>query len=111
MLQDGALANDNPEGVVRTVLFVDLVESVRLIESNESDAVRRWRQIVATVERDVLPAYGALVKSMGDGLMLEFPTVQPAIRAAFAIQHACAEANVGVPADRQMPPDGRTSAS
>ena len=39
---------------------------------------------------------------MGDGLMLEFPSVQPAIRSAFAIQHACAQANAGVPPDRQM---------
>jgi adenylate cyclase len=103
MLQDGAPANDNPEWVVRTVLFVDLVESVRLMESNESDAVRRWRQFVATVQRDVLPTFtGRLVKSMGDGLMLEFPSVQPAIRSAFAIQRACTEGNVGVPPDRQM---------
>ena len=103
MLRDGAPASDNPEWVVRTVLFVDLVESVRLMEADESDAVQRWRQIVATVQRDVLPAHsGRLVKSMGDGLMLEFPSVQPAIRTAFAIQHACAQANAGVPPDRQM---------
>jgi class 3 adenylate cyclase/TolB-like protein/Tfp pilus assembly protein PilF len=103
MLRDGQPASDNPEWVVRTVLFVDLVESVRLMEADESDAVQRWRQIVATVQRDVLPAHtGRLVKSMGDGLMLEFPSVQPAIRTAFAIQHACAQANAGVPPDRQM---------
>jgi class 3 adenylate cyclase len=103
MPQDGTPASDNPEWVVRTVLFVDLVESVRLMESNESDAVRRWRQFVATVQRDVLSAHtGRLVKSMGDGLMLEFPSVQPAIRSAFAIQRACNEGNVGVPPDRQM---------
>ena len=103
MLQDGTPASDNPEWVVRTVLFVDLVESVRLMESNESDAVRRWRQFVATVQRDVLSVHtGRLVKSMGDGLMLEFPSVQPAIRSAFAIQRACNEGNVGVPPDRQM---------
>ena len=57
MPQDGTPANDNPEWVVRTVLFVDLVESVRLMESNESDAVRRWRQFVATVQRDILLPY------------------------------------------------------
>lgn len=103
MLRDGAAASDNPEWVVRTVLFIDLVESVRLMESDESDAVRRWRQIVATVQRDILPAHtGRMVKSMGDGLMLEFPSVQPALRAAFAIQHACAAANAGIPPDRHM---------
>jgi class 3 adenylate cyclase/TolB-like protein/tetratricopeptide (TPR) repeat protein len=103
MLPAGPPSHDNPEWVVRTVLFIDLVESVRLMESDESDAVRRWRQIVATVERDVLPAHsGRLVKSMGDGLMLEFPSVQPAMRTAFAIQQVCQQANAGVPPDRQM---------
>ncbi|HKW80356.1 MAG TPA: adenylate/guanylate cyclase domain-containing protein [Casimicrobiaceae bacterium] len=101
MQPDRTASND--QWVVRTVLFVDLVESVRLMESNESDAVRRWRQLVAAVERDILPGHsGRLVKSMGDGLMLEFPSVQPALQAAFAIQRASADSNAGVTADRHM---------
>jgi TolB-like protein len=82
---------------------MDLVESVRLMEDNENDAVRRWRQIVGAVEHDILPAHhGRLVKSMGDGLMLEFPSVQPAMQAAFAIQRACAAANTDVPPEQHM---------
>jgi class 3 adenylate cyclase len=51
----------------------------------------------------VLPVNGGrLVKSQGDGLMLEFQSVRPALQAAFAIQHACAEANAGVAPQRQM---------
>jgi adenylate cyclase len=103
MNQEGVPVNDSPEWVVRTVLFVDLVESVRLMEDNENDAVRRWRQMVGVVEHDILPAHqGRLVKSMGDGLMVEFPGVQPAVRAAFAIQHACASANTGLQSKQHM---------
>jgi class 3 adenylate cyclase/tetratricopeptide (TPR) repeat protein len=91
------------ERVLRTVLVVDLVESVRLIEENEEDAVSRWRGVVERVERDILPACsGRLVKSLGDGMLLEFPGVQPAITAAFSIQHACSRANVGVKPEREM---------
>jgi hypothetical protein len=43
MNQEGLPANRDPEWVVRTVLFMDLVESVRLMEDNENDSVRRWR--------------------------------------------------------------------
>jgi adenylate cyclase len=65
--------------------------------------VDRWRQLVERVEREVLAAHGGrLVKSLGDGLMLEFMNVQPAVRAAFSIQKACNEMNVGVLPQRQM---------
>ena len=91
------------ERVVRTVLVVDVVESVRLMEENEEDAVTRWRNLVEHVEKRVLPAHGGrLVKSLGDGMLLDFPRVQPAVNAAFAIQHVCSGANIGVPPERQM---------
>lgn len=96
-------ALDDPEWVVRTLMFVDVVESVRLMEENENDSVRRWRQLVGTVERDILPAHrGRLVKSHGDGLLLEFPVVPPAVKAAFALQRAGASANQGVPPSQQI---------
>jgi len=87
----------------RAVLVVDLVESVRLIEENEEDAIRRWRRLVDHVENEVLPAHaGRLVKSLGDGMMLEFASPQPAVQAAFVIQHACEQLNQGVAPERHM---------
>lgn len=87
----------------RAVLVVDLVESVRLIEENEEDAIRRWRRLVELVESDVLPASsGRFVKSLGDGMMLEFAHGQPAVQAAFAIQRACQDLNAGVAPQRHM---------
>jgi adenylate cyclase len=95
--------SSHAERVVRTVLVVDVVESVRLIENHEEDAISRWRGLVDHVEKKVLPDYGGrLVKSLGDGMLLDFPDVQPAINAAFAIQRASHGANAGVPSDRQM---------
>ena len=89
--------------VVRTLLFVDVVESVRLMEENETDVVRRWRQLVALVQNSILPPYcGRLVKSQGDGLLLEFPVVLSGVKAAFAIQEACVGINTGVPPTQQI---------
>jgi class 3 adenylate cyclase/TolB-like protein/tetratricopeptide (TPR) repeat protein len=103
VVEDQAPLDSDLERVVRALLFVDLVESVRLMESNEADLVRRWRKLVRVVESDILPpAEGRLIKNMGDGLMLEFPNVQFAIRAAFAIQHACSATNEGLPPDQHM---------
>lgn len=91
------------ERVVRTVLLVDVVESVRLMEEDEEGVILRWLRLVDHVVKDVLPANeGRLVKSTGDGLLLEFMRVQSAMTAAFAIQRASDIANLGLPADRRM---------
>lgn len=89
--------------LVRAVLVMDIVESVRLIEANEEDAVQRWQRLVEQIKSDVLARLGGrLVKSLGDGLMLDFPSVQPAVGAAFAVQRANAAANADLPPQRQM---------
>lgn len=89
--------------VVRTVLFVDVVESVRLIQQDEEGAVRRWRSFVDHVVHRLLPGHeGRLVKSLGDGLMLEFPRVQSAVGVAFAMQEASARNNEGVRPEQRM---------
>lgn len=96
-------SHGTPQKVLRTVLVADLVESVRLIEEDEDDAVQRWRGLVERVAGEVVPAHGGrLVKSLGDGFMLEFSGVQPAVKAGFAIHRACESANPGVAANRRM---------
>lgn len=89
--------------VVRSVLVLDVVESVRLMEEDEEDTIRRWRALVERVTSEVLPAHeGHLVKSLGDGLMADFPDVQRCIRAAFAIQRLSDRANASVTSARRM---------
>ena len=45
---------------------------------------------------------GRLVKSTGDGVLLEFPSVVDAVECAVALQAVMAERNEGMPLDRQM---------
>jgi adenylate cyclase len=86
-----------PQHTSSTMLVIDVVESVRLMEANEQDAVHRWRNLVALVVQDVLPQFaGRMVKSMGDGLMLEFAASRPAVHAALRIQQLCQAAQHGV---------------
>lgn len=89
--------------VIRTVLMVDIVNSVGLIANHEVETVERWLRLVNKVETSVLPQYaGRLVKSQGDGMLLEFQSVKSALDAGFAIQRASAEANAGIPPQRQI---------
>jgi class 3 adenylate cyclase len=96
-------SHDAPHKVMRTVLIADLVDSVRLMEEDEDETVQRWRQVVERVERDVLPAHGGrLVKSLGDGFLLEFSDPRSAVSAAFAVHRACEALNPGAPPGRQI---------
>jgi class 3 adenylate cyclase len=45
---------------------------------------------------------GRLVKTMGDGVLLEFPLVVDAVEGAVAVQAAMAERNQSVPEERRM---------
>jgi class 3 adenylate cyclase/tetratricopeptide (TPR) repeat protein len=65
------------------VLVVDLVESVRLMAIDEKGVIGRWQAFLAEVQHAILPNTGGrLVKSLGDGLMVEFARAPEAVRAA-----------------------------
>lgn len=67
----------------KAIVVVDVAQSVQLMQRDEAGFIDRWRRFVAAVDGHVLPAHGGrLVKSLGDGLLLEFEHVQPAIAAA-----------------------------
>lgn len=87
----------------RTVVVVDVVESVRLMEQDEDDTVRRWQSFVSESVTRLLPQSGGrLVKSLGDGLMVEFDNVPSAIQCALAMQQAIHARNFGRPSEQWM---------
>jgi adenylate cyclase len=87
----------------RAIVVVDVVESVRLMQANEADVIDRWRRFVHEVRTLVLPSYkGRLVKSLGDGMLLEFEAAPQAIAAATRIQRRSAELNAGRTPDTQI---------
>lgn len=62
----------------RALAVVDVVESVRLMQANEANVINRWRRFVNEVATQVLPTHGGrLVKSLGDGLLLESWDTRP----------------------------------
>jgi adenylate cyclase len=78
----------------RAIVVVDVVESVRLMQEDEAGFIERWRRFVHEVRHEVLPKHGGrMVKSLGDGMLLEFEAVPQAVAAALAIQHAAASAD------------------
>ena len=87
----------------RAVLLVDIVGSVQLIEQDEVGVITHWLDFVEHVKRNILPQHGGrFVKSLGDGLLLDFDDVRSGVSAALAIQQERSRANEARPADRQI---------
>ncbi len=86
----------------KVLLVMDVVESVRIMEQDQDGFVRRWQQLVEHAEQQVLPLHGGrIVKSLGDGLMLEFASAQSAVKAAFSLHHFSRQANSGLLPEHQ----------
>ena len=70
-----------------------------LDEVGTANALREHRKVTDAL---VAKHGGRLVKSTGDGVLLEFPSVVDAVECAVAVQALMAERNQGVPEDRRM---------
>lgn len=100
MSSAGSGEEDWPELVraTKTIVIVDVVESVRLMQAYESDVIDRWRRFVQEVRVQVLPLHGGrMVKSLGDGMLLEFESVPLAVASAFDMHSRLAAYNLGRP--------------
>ena len=92
-----------PEQQHKVVLVMDLVESVRLMADNEAEVVSQWRGFMQHAATQVLPAcQGRLVKSLGDGLLVEFEHPTDAVRAALALHQYFAPINRRLPQSQQL---------
>lgn len=84
-------------------MVMDVVESVRLMEHDEDGFVKRWHEFVQHAEKQLLPLHGGrLVKSLGDGLMLEFADARSCVRTAFALQELSRQGNGEHPQAQHM---------
>jgi len=86
----------------KVIAVADVIESVRLMEQDEQQFIRRWQQFVGFVEQRLAADSGRIHKSLGDGLMLEFTDPQGCVRAALAMRAWCAETNAGLPPEDQV---------
>ncbi len=73
-----------------TIMFVDVVESVRHTLLDERTAVMRIQSLLSRAARNLVPRFeGRLVERVGDGLMVEFADARHAVHCATAL-HALA---------------------
>jgi adenylate cyclase len=90
------------ERKLAAVLAADVAGFSRLMGVDEAGTARVLREHRAAVDPIVASHGGRTVKTTGDGLLLEFPSIVAAVECALAIQTLMAERNTEVPQDRQM---------
>ncbi|MFZ1428903.1 MAG: adenylate/guanylate cyclase domain-containing protein [Geminicoccaceae bacterium] len=85
------------------IMITDVVGYSRLSHVDEEGTRRRFQADLRELFEPAIARYrGRLVKTMGDGLLIEFPSVVEAVRCAVDVQRAKAERNAQVPADRRL---------
>ena len=97
------MATPEPRRKLAAILVADVVGYSRLVGSDEDGTIARLKALRQDViEPSVVRHHGHTIKWIGDGVLVEFPSVVDALRNAVEVQRTLAERNAGVPEDRQM---------
>ena len=105
--QGDAHSDDKTAGALyytaRTVVFADVVESVRLMQRDELTAANRMRELLLEAAEEIVPRnHGHLLQRLGDGLMLDFSHPRDAAACARALHERCAERSANLPFDDRV---------
>jgi TolB-like protein/class 3 adenylate cyclase len=84
------------------IVAADVAGYSRLMGLDEVGTARTLREHRKVTDALVEKHGGRLVKTTGDGVLLEFPSVVDAVECAVAVQEVMARRNKGVPQDRRM---------
>src|SRR4051794_658711 len=84
------------------ILAADVEGYSRLMGVNEVGTARALRDHRAAIDPIITSQGGRIVKTTGDGILLEFSSIVDGVECAVSIQEMMAERNRHVPEDRQM---------
>src|SRR5271163_103354 len=84
------------------IMAIDAVGYSRLMGEDEAGTARAVREHRDAARPIVTGRGGRIVKTMGDGLLLEFPSVVAAVECAIAIQKLMGERNADVPEAKRI---------
>ena len=93
---------DRIERRLAAVLVADVAGYSRLMGADEAGTALALRQHRAAIDPIVASHGGRIVKSTGDGVLVEFPSIVAAVECAVAVQKLMAGRNTDMPEDRQM---------
>ena len=84
------------------ILHADAVGFSRLMEADEEQTHHRLSTAVRTLISAIETHSGRVIKTAGDAVLAEFPSVVEAVRAAVSVQRAFADQNRNISKDSQL---------
>jgi adenylate cyclase len=95
--------SEGPQRRLAAIVAVDVVGYSRLMGADETGTLAGLRAHRSALVDPLIARHGGrIVKTTGDGLLLEFPSVVAAVQCAIAAQEGIAERNRGIPEDRAI---------
>src|SRR5215831_13130348 len=84
------------------ILAADVVGFSRLMGADEAGTAQALREHRSVADPLVAEHGGRIVKTSGDGMLIEFGSVVGAVECALALQQLAAERNAGIDHERRM---------
>jgi adenylate cyclase len=85
------------------ILAADMAGYSRLMGADEEGTLDRLKAIRREISDPKIEGHhGRIVKTTGDGLLVEFGSVVDAVRCAVEVQQTMAEHNVDIPAEQRL---------
>jgi TolB-like protein/class 3 adenylate cyclase len=97
------LTGERVERRLAAVLAADVAGYSRLMAANEEGTLARLKAVrKALVDPAIASHRGRIVKTTGDGMLVEFASAVDAVRSAVEVQRSMAEQNAVVPQDQMI---------
>ncbi len=97
------MAQERVERRLAAILAADVVGYSRLMGMDEEGTIARLNSLrEELIDPSIAKHHGRIVKTMGDGILVEFPSVVDAVRNAVEVQRGMAERNSDVPEDQRI---------
>ena len=97
------MQGERAERRLAAILAADVAGYSRLIEADEEGTLGRLKMLRAEIiDPKIAGHQGRIVKTTGDGLLVEFASVVDALRCATEMQASLADSNAALPPDRRI---------
>lgn len=97
------MAEEHLQRRLAAIMVADMVGYSRLMEADEQGTIARQKVHRAElIDPEIVAHGGRIVKTMGDGILVEFPSVVDALRSALIVQQGMAEREAEVHEGRRI---------
>jgi TolB-like protein/class 3 adenylate cyclase len=97
------LSGERVERRLAAILAADVAGYSRLMGENEAGTLARLRtHRRELIDPKVAEHKGRIVKTTGDGILIEFPSVVEAVACAVAVQRGMTERNISIPEEQRI---------